>query len=171
MSDNQKTLAAPQATLTAPQATLSAPGTNGDAPKAAPSGGAHSPGDTVKAGGKSYTIVKFLQSGGEGDIYVVTDKRRQYALKLCHPGFYTNTKVIPALQKLKGKGYLADIIDYGSDFELLEYIPGGSAAEAGIKGNAEAILAITLKTAMALDQMHKVGIIHKDVKPALPTSF
>ena len=166
LKEVQKTATAPQATLTAPQATLSAPGTNGDAPKAAPSGGAHSPGDTVKAGGKSYTIVKFLQSGGEGDIYVVTDKRRQYALKLCHPGFYTNTKVIPALQKLKGKGYLADIIDYGRDFELLEYIPGGSAAEAGIKGNAEAILAITLKTAMALDQMHKVGIIHKDVKPA-----
>ncbi len=166
LKEVQKTATAPQATLTAPQATLSAPGTDGDAPKAAPSGGAHSPGDTVKAGGKSYTVVKFIQSGGEGDIYVVTDKRRQYALKLCHPGFYTNTKVIPALQKLKGKGYLADIIDYGSDFELLEYIPGGSAAEAGIKGNAEAILAITLKTAMALDQMHKVGIIHKDVKPA-----
>ena len=166
LKEVQKTATAPQATLTAPQATLSAPGTNGDAPKAAPSGGAHSPGDTVKAGGKNYTVVKFLQSGGEGDIYVVTDKRRQYALKLCHPGFYTNTKVIPALQKLKGKGYLADIIDYGSDFELLEYIPGGSAAEAGIKGNADAILAIALKTAMALDQMHKVGIIHKDVKPA-----
>ena len=166
LKEVQKTATAPQATLTAPQATLSAPGTNGDATKAAPSGGAHSPGDTVKAGGKSYTVVKFLQSGGEGDIYVVTDKRRQYALKLCHPGFYTNTKVIPALQKLKGKGYLADIIDYGSDFELLEYIPGGSAAEAGIKGNTDAILAIALKTAMALDQMHKVGIIHKDVKPA-----
>ena len=98
MSDNQKTLAAPQATLTAPQATLSAPGTNGDAPKAAPSGGAHSPGDTVKAGGKSYTVVKFLQSGGEGDIYVVSDKRRQYALKLFRPGFHSNSKVIPALQ-------------------------------------------------------------------------
>ena len=35
-----------------------------------------------------------------------------------------------------------------------------------MKGNAQAILAIALKTAMALDKLHKEGILHKDVKPA-----
>lgn len=166
MSDIQKTLAAPQKTLSAP----TMPGQSGhdgavgpDAPRPK---GAHAPGDTVKAGSKTYTVVKSLGSGGEADIYIVSDKHRQYALKLFRPGFHANTKVLPILQKLKGKGYLTETVDYGDDFELLEYFPEGSAADAGIKGNAQAILAIAVKTAMALDQMHKTGVIHKDVKPA-----
>lgn len=118
------------------------------------------------AGGKSYTVEKLIGSGSEGDLYIVSDKRRRYALKLCHKGFRTNTKVMPALQKLKGKGYIADIIDYSDDFELLEYIPEGSAASSSLKGNAQAILTITAKIAMALDEMHKAGVLHKDVKPA-----
>ena len=118
------------------------------------------------AGGKSYTVEKLIGSGTEGDLYIVTDKRHRYALKICHKGFHTNTKVMPALQKLKGKGYIADIIDFSDDFELLEFIPEGSAASLSLKGNAQAILAITAKIAMALDEMHKAGVLHKDVKPA-----
>ena len=109
---------------------------------------------------------KLIDSGAEGDIYIVSDKRRQYALKLCHHGYKTNIKVLPALEGLKGKGYIADVIDYDESFELSEYIPEGNAAAAGIKGNAQAILAIAVKTAMTLDAMHKAGVLHKDVKPA-----
>lgn len=123
-------------------------------------------GDTISVGGNDYSVIKLLGQGSEGDIYVVHDDSSRYALKLCHRGFHTNTKVMPALQKLNGKGYITDIVDYGNDFELLEYIPCGSAASASLKGNHNTILAIALKTAMTLDQMHKVGILHKDVKPA-----
>ena len=107
-----------------------------------------------------------MGSGSEGDIYVVSDRKRKYALKLCHSRFYTNVKVMPAMQKLNGKGYISDIVDYGDDFELLEYIPGGNAASAGLKGNAEAILIIAAKTAMSLSMIHQAGVLHKDVKPA-----
>ena len=168
----QKTAAAPQKTAVAPQKTAVAPQRTAAAPvRAVPPGGTvpsgrYNPGEKVQAGGKTYTVEKLLGSGAEGDIYVVTDRRRRFALKLCHPGFFTNMQVLPCLQTLNGRGFITDIIDYGDDFELLEYIPGGSAASAGIKGNPQAILAIALKTARSLDELHKADVIHKDVKPA-----
>ena len=161
----QKNAAAPQPTAAAPQKTaavlsaLASPGT----PVASRT---HNPGDTVKAGGKTYTVEKLLGSGTEGDIYVVNDRKRRYALKLCHAGFHPNRAVLTALQKLKGENVITEIIDFGDDFELMEYIPEGSASSAPIKGNAQAITAIALKMAIALDRMHKVGVLHKDVKPA-----
>lgn len=167
----QKTAVAPQKTAVAPQKTAAAPQKTAAAPQqpgmAAPFGvGTHAPGATVKVGGNSYTVEKLMGSGSEGDIYVVSDRKRKYALKLCHSRFYTNVKVMPALQKLNGQGYIADIVDYGDDYELLEYIPGGSVASAGLKGNAEAILTIAAKTAMSLSMIHQAGVLHKDVKPA-----
>ena len=141
-------------------------GSAGSSTGAAVKGASYAAGDTISVGGKNYSVTELLGQGTEGDIYVVHDNDRRYALKLCHHGFHTNTKVMPTLQKLNGKGYITDIIDYGDEFELLEFIPGGSAASAGIKGNAQAVLAIAVKTAMTLDRMHKAGILHKDVKPA-----
>lgn len=183
MADNeiQKTAVAPQKTAVAPQKTAVASQVQQTATAqktAVASGNAslsirnkpveakYAQGDSIKAGSRNYTVEKVLGSGAEGDIYIVNDSKKRYALKLCHSGFHTNTKVMPALQKLKGQGYIADIVDYGDEFELLEYISEGSAASAGIKGNAEAITAITVRTALALDAMHRAGVIHKDVKPA-----
>ena len=161
---SQKTAVFPQKTAAAPQKTAAAPHMPG---MAAPSGGGtYAPGETVKVGGNSYTVEKLMGSGSEGDIYIVSAHKRKYALKLCHPGFHTNVKVMPAMQKLNGQGYISDIVDYGDDFELLEYIPGGNAASAGLKGNAEAILIIAAKTAMSLSMIHQAGVLHKDVKPA-----
>ena len=161
----QKTAAAPQKTAVAPQKTaavldaLATPGT----PVTART---HSPGDIVNAGGKTYTVERLLGSGTEGDIYVVNDRKRRYALKLCHTGFHPNRSVMTALQELNGDKVIADIIDFGDDFELMEYIPEGTAASAPIKGNVQAITAIALRIAIALDRMHKAGVLHKDVKPA-----
>ena len=164
MAAPQKTAVAPG--MGAPQKTAVAPGM-GAAPQA-PKGdaGAATPQESITVGGKTYKILKSIGSGTEGDIFVVTDGKKRYALKHCHGGFQTNMKVMPALQKLNGKGYIADIVDCGPDFELLKFAPEGSAAYADIRGNAMAITAIAIKTAMVLSEMHKMGIIHKDVKPA-----
>jgi serine/threonine protein kinase/peptidoglycan hydrolase-like protein with peptidoglycan-binding domain len=159
----QKTAVAPQKTAVAPQKTAVAPGMGAPQSTAAPQPAGEK---EITVGGKTYQVEKLISSGTEGDVFIVSDGHSRYALKRCHPGFHTNMAVMPALQKLNGKGYIADIIDYADDFELLECIPGGSAASANIRGNAQAILAITIKAAMALDQMHKVNILHKDVKPA-----
>ena len=168
----QKTAAAPQSTAAAPQKTAAAPQSTAAVLGALSAAGTpiaaqtHSPGDTIKAGGKTYVIEKLLGSGSEGDIYVVNDRKRRYAIKLCHKGFHPKRAVMTALQTLKGDGVITDILDFGDDFVLMDYIPEGSAASAPIKGNAEAITAIALQVAIALDRMHKAGVLHKDIKPA-----
>ena len=161
--DPQKTLAI-QKTLAAMQKTASALSKPGEPVK--PVAAAHKPGEQITVGGKTYTVEKVLGSGSEGEINVVTDGKRRYALKLCHPDYKTNVKILKRLEALSGKGYIPTIYEYGEDYELMEYLPEGSAAAAGLKGNAEAILAIVIKTALALDEMHKAGVLHKDVKPA-----
>ena len=157
----QKTAVAPQKTAVAPQKTAVAPGS------LKPSNTAAAQLDSITVGGgKTYKVEKCMGSGTEGDIYVVADGAKRYALKRYHPGFRANMPVMPILQKLNGKSCISDIIDYAEDFELLEYAPEGSVAGVNIRGNAEVILAIAVKTAMCLNEMHRLGVIHKDIKPA-----
>lgn len=175
----QKTAAAPQKTAAAPQKNVATPQKTATAPQktavadgpipvgeTAPVNGPKQPGENIVVGGKSYKVEKLIGNGSEGDIYVVNDGKHRYALKKCRSGYHTNMKVMPKLQKLNDTHALVEIVDFGDDFEVLEYVPEGSVADANIKGNAEAILAVAVKTAFALDAMHKAGVIHKDIKPA-----
>lgn len=177
----EKTLASPEKTATAPEKTAASPEKTAAAPEktaSTPNGApglqiptpdsSHKPGDTVTAGGKTYTVVEVIGSGSEGDIYVVKDANdRKFALKLCHKGYKTNEKVLKALETIKDKDFLFPRLEaWGPDFELMEYIPSGSVARENLKGNAEAILAIITRIAFAIDAMHKAGVIHKDIKPA-----
>ena len=159
----EKTAAMPQKTA-APEKTAAAPD---NAAQLQPARSSSKPGDQITVGGKTFTVVEVIGSGAEGDIYVVTDKKRKYALKLCHKGFKSNMKVLQALEKMKDREFLIPPVEsYAEDYELMEYIPEGSVAKANLKGNAQAITAIAAKIAFALDNMHKAGVLHKDVKPA-----
>ena len=170
LNDLQKTAAAPQKTATAPQKTASiqktatAPGAEGAVP---PLGGPtpYAPGESVQAGSRSLTVKKVIDNGSEGILYLVTDGRRDYALKRFNPGFKANQAVLSAVKSLP-KGYTVELVEYAEDYELMAYYPEGNVAKAGLKGNAEWILAIVLNTAMALDKLHAAGVLHKDVKPA-----
>ena len=157
MTDPQKTAVAPQNTAVAPQATA-----------AAPQATAVAPGPVTSAPAASG---KVINSGGEADIEIVERQGRQYALKLYHNGYHPNAKVNSALGHLGGRGVIADIFETGKtpdgrEYELMEYIPGGSLARYELKGNATAITTIILRVAMALDACHRSRIIHKDIKPA-----
>lgn len=128
---------------------------------------AHKEGDVITLDGKDYTVEKVLSSGAEGDLYQVSSKGKRYALKLCHKGYQTNEKALKALEKMKDRDvHLPKIAAFGPDYELMEFFPEGSAANAQLKGNAAAITAIAVKIAICLDLMHKAGVLHKDVKPA-----
>lgn len=112
-----------------------------------------------------------VSGGAEAYVEIVSRGGRQYALKRYHPGFHPNTKISDALRHLGGKGLVADIYETGVnpdgiEYELMEYLPGGSLARYDLRGDTAAITTIVLRVAMALDACHRSGVIHKDVKPA-----
>lgn len=156
----QKTETAPQGTADTPQGTATAPQSTATAPKStAPQNTATAP----TAGGPAY-------SGSQADIIVQKGK----VLKVYKPNCGFNSAVLPMVKRLKGKGVVVDLYDFGvmeyegeqRQFELMEYCPEGAVSGVNLKGNKDAILAIVRKVAQALDACHQAGFIHKDVKPA-----
>lgn len=151
----QETASAPQETATAPQGTATAP--QGTA--TAPQGTATAP----TADGAAY-------SGAQADLVVQKDK----ILKIYKKDSSFNAAVLPLVKKLKGKGFVVDLYDYGTmdyegeqrAFELMAYYPEGAVSALNLKGDQESILKIVRKVAQALDACHRAGFIHKDVKPA-----
>ena len=97
----QKTAVAPQKTAVAPQKTAVAPQKTAVADQAVAAGGQLPPTDalqecgSITVGGKNYNIEKQIGSGSEGNVYIVNDGKRRYALKVCNPDFHTNMKVMP----------------------------------------------------------------------------
>lgn len=151
----QGTATAPQGTATAPQGTATAPQGTATMPQGtatAPSGG-----------GSAYT-------GSQAEIVIQKDK----VLKVYKSGCSYNAAVLPLVKKLRGKGFVVDLFDYGTmdyqgerrQFELMEYCPEGAVSALNLKGRKDAIVAIVRKVAEALDACHRAGFIHKDVKPA-----
>lgn len=170
----EKTATAPEKTATAPEKTATAPDRAAKPQGQTASGFTHQVGEDVAVGGHNCTITERLGNGTEGEIFKVKEGKKTYALKLCHPGFRTNKKVLDALQPLKGKDCIVDIEAYGDTFELMEFVEGKSAANTDFnfaadpkhEKKAQAILLIAYSIAMSLDKMHEANVLHKDVKPA-----
>jgi len=170
----ERTATAPERTATAPERTATVPGRAAKPQGQTASGFTHQVGEDVAVGGHNCTITERLGNGTEGEIFKVKEGNKTYALKLCHPGFRTNKKVLDALQPLKGKDCIVDIEAYGDTFELMEFIEGKSAANTDFnfaadpkhEKKAQAILLIAYSIAMSFDKMHEANVLHKDVKPA-----
>lgn len=123
--------------------------------------------------GKTYQIDKLIGNGGEAEVYVLLNEGRKYALKLYRGVHNFNKDLIGRLAKLAGKAAAVGIYGYGNltigtekrSFTLMEYCEDGSTASWDFKGNADAILQIVTLTARNLNELHKVGVLHKDTKP------
>lgn len=160
--DIQGTLVAPQGTAVAPQGTAVAPQSASAALKIQP---------TPKIPVLSQSVSgKVICSGSQADILLTQYGGKQCAMRLYKPGFGPNEEVNKVLHKLDGKGLIAEVLSNGTRdgraYEIMPYYPHGSVADYDFRGKDLDIIHIVVKTAMALDAIHKVHIIHKDIKPA-----
>jgi eukaryotic-like serine/threonine-protein kinase len=126
-----------------------------------------------------YEILSPLGSGGMGEVYRARDSRldRVVAIKILHsrladePGlrdrFEREARVLAGLNH----PHICALYDIGResavDYLVMEYLDGQSLArklEEGALPIDQAIL-WAMQLAEALDQAHRRGILHRDVKP------
>lgn len=128
---------------------------------------------TLTLGDKTYKIEKQLGNGGEAEVYRLSLDGKRYALKLYRQNRPINSKVISKLADISGKAAIADIRRYGSlnnngskrDYVLMDYCPDGSVADYDFRNKDKDILEIITLVARNLNELHKAGIVHKDIKP------
>lgn len=127
-----------------------------------------------------YEIVDRIGAGGMGVVYRARDRRleRDVAIKLFLPGVQIEEKARTrfrkealALARLNHPN-IAAVYDVGeqngTEYLVMEYVPGQSLAErvkSGMLPASEA-LSLTEEVARALQEAHDNGIVHRDLKPA-----
>ncbi|MFY1824424.1 serine/threonine protein kinase [Myxococcus fulvus] len=132
-----------------------------------------SPGDVVKG----YTVVRHLDQGGFGTVYLATQEGQPYALKLVERQRVERRveKEVTILLRLKHPNVVGihgfSYWQAGErDFALIamEYVEGRKLS-AWVKDenpSARQIAKVTLDVARALAASHAAGVVHRDVKDA-----
>lgn len=134
--------------------------------------------EEVKAGdfilkGKSYKNVKCLSDhSGEAQVFLVNDDEGEKVLKLYYPNFSINKSRMRIIQNFDME-MVVKVIDFGKtyvdgknrDYELMEYLRGGTLGEYDLDGDFNQFRRIALQSAAALEYCHNNNIIHKDIKP------
>ncbi|RJS13618.1 serine/threonine protein kinase [Corallococcus sp. H22C18031201] len=132
-----------------------------------------SPGDVVKG----YTVVRQLDKGGFGTVYLATNDGQPCALKLVErqrvEGRVEKEVSIllrlshPNVVGIRGFSYWQD---KGRDYALIamEYVEGRKLSTWVREENpsAQQVAKVTLDVARALAASHEAGVVHRDVKDA-----
>lgn len=125
-----------------------------------------------------YRILKPIASGGMGDVYLAEDLElgRRVALKLLKPDLSTDRRRLNRfLQEARlaatlNHPHICTIfeIDAASDppFIAMEMVEGETISEriAGGSLSIDDIINVALQIADALDEAHRSGIVHRDIK-------
>lgn len=124
--------------------------------------------------GKSYKAVRSIsESSGEAQIVLVERDGKNYCLKVYYPNFRFKDNILNAIWNINAD-MVMKLYDYGHtvvngierDYELMEYLEGGTLGQYELKGDVRKFRLIALQAAAALSACHSFGIIHKDIKPA-----
>lgn len=121
-----------------------------------------------------------LGSGGMGDVYLGTTRRgQQVAIKLIRGAQLHDDEFrarfrreVRAAAKVRSR-FIANLIDADPDAELpwlaTDYVPGPTLSQAlAAEGplSEDEVLRLVTGVAEALHEIHRAGLVHRDVKPA-----
>ena len=134
--------------------------------------------DTVNSNfllkGKLFENIKCLSdSSGEAQVFLVTFEGHDYVLKLYYPNYKCKKQLVQLLQNIDFE-MIIKIYDFGKtyidgsqrDYELMEYLTGGTMKDYKLDGDMKQFKRIALQAASALAYCHYNRIIHKDIKPS-----
>ena len=126
-------------------------------------------------------VVKELGNGGSAVVYLVEKNSKQYALKLArhrdasgdemqtHARMMRELSILtslshPNIVSHRGSGY----VETGNLYLMLEYVDGWTLGEWKERKHptAHEILRVFVKIVSALAYMHRLGVIHRDLKLA-----
>ena len=128
-----------------------------------------------------YRLKRLLGAGGMGEVYLAEHQlmKRPVAIKLIKPGKAADPQAlarfhreVQATAKLTHWNTI-EIFDYGHTddgtfYYVMEYLPGKSLADLVTHHGPllpERVVAILEQTCEALAEAHRIGLIHRDIKP------
>ena len=124
--------------------------------------------------GRMYRAVKCLSdNSGEAQVFLVEGDEGQMVLKVYYPNFIIKKTLMRIVQNFNFE-MVVKVTDYGKtyvdgknrDYELMEYLKGGTFADYDLNGDFNQFRRIALQAAAALAYCHNNNVIHKDIKPS-----
>ena len=120
-----------------------------------------------------YEVRKCLSdNSGEAQVYLVESEGQSYVLKVYYPNFTADKQLMKVIANMNFE-MIVRLYDYGKvcvngknrDFELMEFLGGGTLGSCQAKGDMDRFRRIALQAAAAIAYCHNCGVIHKDIKP------
>ena len=129
-------------------------------------------GDFVLKGRLYHGIKCLSDNSGEAQVFLVEGDEGERVLKVYYPNFTIKKGLMRIIQNFNLE-MIVKITDYGKtyvegknrDYELMEYLRGGTLADYDLNGDYNQFRRIALQCAAALAYCHNNNIIHKDIKP------